>query len=49
MKLFYFIYFLSTLISGWGYGKTLEIKGESPALFWEASVQVEGEKVYLLT
>ncbi|WP_454974222.1 hypothetical protein [Capnocytophaga gingivalis] len=49
MKLFYFIYFLSTLISGWGYGKTLEIRGESPALFWEASVQVEREKVYLLT
>ena len=50
MKHFYFICFLSTLVSGWVYGKPLvEVGGESPPLFWEASVEVEGEKVYLIT
>ena len=50
MKHFYFICFLSVLVSGWVYGKPLaEVGGESPPLFWEASVEVEGEKVYLIT
>ena len=50
MKHFYFICFLSVLVSGWVYGKPLaEVEGESPPLFWEASVEVEGEKVYLIT
>lgn len=50
MKLFYFIYFLSTLISGWGYGKpSAELRAESSSIFWETSVEVEGEKVYLIT
>ena len=45
-----FFYFLSFLTIGWVYGKTLaEVGGESPPLFWEASVEVEGEKVYLIT
>ena len=45
-----FFYFLSFLTIGWVYGKPLvEVGGESPPLFWEASVEVEGEKVYLIT
>ena len=47
MKLFYFLSFLTI---GWIYGKPLaEVGGESPSFFWEASVEVEGEKVYLIT
>lgn len=50
MKHFYFICLLSVLVSGWVYGKPLaEVGGESPSFFWEASVEVEGEKVYLIT
>ena len=50
MKHFYFICLLSALVSGWIYGKPLaEVGGESPSFFWEASVEVEGEKVYLIT